>query len=93
MMFCIEHMLEEIDAAEEYCKAAHNEPVGSEARRTYKNIALQELSQFEMLLSLYNNKMQAEMAKESKTWMPNNDIWCKYFKKKAEKLKIKIGEV
>lgn len=93
MLFCIEHMLEEIDAAEEYCKAVHDEPVGSEARRTYKNIALQELSQFEMPASLYTSKLRAEIQTKQLDGTQTPDIWFKYFKHKAEKLKTKINEL
>ena len=91
MTFLISRMLDEIDAAEEYCKAARDTDMSMDARRVYKEIALQELSHFDRLANVYQQKMSMKAMPESRE--SSGDIWFKYFKQKAEKLKTKINEI
>lgn len=99
MTCLIENMLDEIDGAEKYCKAAHDcdtTALGQECRRMYKELALQELNHFDKLANMYQQKMSAEMLNTPQPrtgGMAYNDIWIKYFKHKAEMLKAKINEI
>lgn len=90
MTFLIEHMLEEMDGAEEYCKAM-SEATDSNAKRTFKELALGELSNFDKLAGLYQQKLTAEAAMHDTIGI--SDVWFKYFKHKADALKQKISSM
>lgn len=93
MTFLIESMLDEMEGAETYYKAACDEAAGTDGRRTFKDLASQELAHFERLAMLYSQKLRNEPLARGDAMMTSNDIWLKYFKHKAEKLKAKINEL
>lgn len=93
MTFLIESMLAEIEDAETYYHAACDEAAGTEGRRTFKDLASQEVAHFDRLAMLYTQKMKTEPMMRADGTMSANDVWFKYFKHKAEKFKIKINEL
>ena len=99
MQKLIDSMIEEIEGAENYCTLAHDDTRDSEARRTYKEIGLQEISHFEKLANMYKQKkatmsgMMSISGTDSSKMSSPEDIWFKYFKKKAETLKSKLNEL
>lgn len=96
MTCLIEKMIDEIEGAEGYCKAA-KESDNPEARRMYKELALAEIGHFDRLASMYQQKMSSGVrtmgAQEGAHSMDLANTWFKYFKEKAEKLKLKINEL
>lgn len=96
MTCLIEKMIDEIEGAESYCKAA-KESDNPEARRMYKELALAEVGHFDRLASMYQQKMSSNMrtlgAQEGNHLTDLANIWFKHFKEKAEKLKLKINEL
>ena len=58
-------MLDEIDAAEMYCKAMAAEFESMEAKRAYKDLVMQEVAHFDKLAALYRH-MDAESASKAK---------------------------
>ena len=99
MQHLINSLLEEIDGAEEYYKAAKSEMLNAETRRTYKEIGLQELTHFEKLCNIYKIKIDEAMKNAPVNGLVRDeatdasDMWIRYFKNKAEELREELNKL
>lgn len=86
MTHIIRTLIDTVEDAE-YCYKAAKMCTDPEGKRIFKEIATQYLGCFDRILSYYHKKI-AEKGPDEASYE-----WCKYFKSKAEEIKIGLTEI